>query len=196
MRWRRGASTADVVDVRGGGGGRRGGGALPAGGGLGLVGVLVFLAIQLLGGGGGGSGGFQIPAGFDGTTRAPSGQPIPPEQDPERDLKDFSVYVFNSVQSTWRRTFDQQGRSYEKAKLVLYRDGVDTGCGSATSAVGPFYCSADQHVYLDLSFQRELSDRLGANGDFAWAYVIAHEMGHHVQQQSGTSDQVSRQQRE
>jgi predicted metalloprotease len=190
MRWKRGASTADVIDVRGGGG-RRGGAALPVGGGLGVVGVILFLAIQVLGGGGG-AGGFQIPAGFDAATRAPAGEPIPPEQDPERDLKDFSVYVFNSVQSTWRRTFEQQGRTYDKAKLVLYRNGVDTGCGSATSAVGPFYCPADQHVYLDLSFERDMEQQLQAAGDFAWAYVIAHEVGHHVQKLLGTSDEVSR----
>jgi uncharacterized protein len=190
MRWKRGASTADVIDVRGGGR-RRGGAALPVGGGLGVVGVILFLAIQVLGGGGG-AGGFQIPAGFDAATRAPAGEPIPPEQDPERDLKDFSVYVFNSVQSTWRRTFEQQGRTYDKAKLVLYRNGVDTGCGSATSAVGPFYCPADQHVYLDLSFERDMEQQLQAAGDFAWAYVIAHEVGHHVQKLLGTSDEVSR----
>jgi uncharacterized protein len=190
MRWKRGASTADVIDVRGGGR-RRGGAALPVGGGLGVVGVILFLAIQVLGGGGG-AGEVQIPAGFDAATRAPAGEPIPPEQDPERDLKDFSVYVFNSVQSTWRRTFEQQGRTYDKAKLVLYRNGVDTGCGSATSAVGPFYCPADQHVYLDLSFERDMEQQLQAAGDFAWAYVIAHEVGHHVQKLLGTSDEVSR----
>ena len=89
MRWRRGASRNDVIDVRGGGGGRRGGAALPVGGGLGVVGVILFLAIQLLGGGG--AGGFNIPAGFDSGARAPSGEPIPPSQDPDRDLADFSV---------------------------------------------------------------------------------------------------------
>src|SRR5215210_7982246 len=120
MRWKRGASTEDVIDVRGGGGGRRGGAALPVGGGLGVVGVIVFLAIQLLGGGG--AGGFDIPAGFDASTRAPSGEPIPPGQDPEADVKDFTVYVFNSVQAPWARTFAEQGDRYEKAKVVLYRD--------------------------------------------------------------------------
>ena len=125
MRWRRGGSTADVIDVRGGGGGRRrGGAALPVGGGLGVMGVIVFIAIQLLGGG---AAAFDIPAGFDGSTRAPSGEPIPPGQDPEKDLKDFSVYVFNSTQAAWERTFSEQGKGYDRAKLVLYRDGVDTG---------------------------------------------------------------------
>ena len=189
MRWRRGGSDADVIDVRGGGGGgRRGGAALPVGGGVGVLGVIIFLAIQLLGGGG--AGGFQIPAGFDAATQAPGGEPIPAGQDPDRDLRDFSVYVFNDVQAMWRRTFEAQGTPYERAQLVLYRNGVNTGCGSASSAVGPFYCPADRRVYLDLSFYRDMERQLQAAGDFAWAYVIAHELGHHVQQQLGTSAEV------
>jgi uncharacterized protein len=188
MRWRRGGSDADVIDVRGGGGRRRGGAALPVGGGVGLVGVLIFLAIQLLGGGG--AGGFQIPAGFDAATQAPSGEPIPADQDPERDLRDFSKYVFNDAQATWARTFQAAGHPYERAKLVLYRGGVNTACGAASSAVGPFYCPADRYVYLDLSFFRDMERQLQAGGDFAWAYVIAHELGHHVQQQLGISAQV------
>jgi predicted metalloprotease len=191
MRWRRGGSTEDVIDVRGGGGGRgarRGGAALPVGGGVGLVGVLIFLAIQLLGGGSGGA--FEIPTGFDGATRAPSGSPIPADQDPEKDLKDFSVFVFNNAQAMWARTFEAQGQQYERAKLVLYRDGVQTACGSASSAVGPFYCPGDRYVYLDLSFYRDMARQLQASGDFAWAYVIAHELGHHVQRQLGTSAEV------
>jgi predicted metalloprotease len=190
MRWRRGGSTADVIDVRGGGG-RRGGVALPVGGGLGVVGVIVYLAIQLLAGGG--TGAFDVPAGFDGSTQAPDGRPIPAAQDPDRDLKEFSIYVFNSVQSTWEKTFKAQGRGYQHAKLVLYTQAVDTsGCGSASSAVGPFYCPGDQRVYLDLSFYRDMQQQLQASGDFAWAYVIAHEVGHHVQEQLGTSDEVGR----
>jgi len=180
-----------VIDVRGGGGGGRRGGALPVGGGLGVVGVIVFIAIQLLGGGGGAAG-FDIPAGFDNSARAPSGEPIPADQDPEKDLKDFSVYVFNSAQATWERTFSAQGQQYQRAKLVLYREGVDTACGSASSAVGPFYCPGDKYVYLDLSFYRDMESQLQASGDFAWAYVIAHEVGHHVQQQLGTSAEVDR----
>jgi predicted metalloprotease len=174
-----------VIDARGGGGRR---GALPvAGGGLGLVGVLVFLALQVLGGGG---ATFDVPTGFDPSVRAPSGEPIPASQDPERDLRDFSAYVFSNAQDRWQQTFAEQGREYRRAKLVLYRDAVDTGCGSASSAVGPFYCPADQRVYLDLSFYRDMEQRLGARGDFAWAYVIAHEVGHHVQKLLGISDRV------
>jgi predicted metalloprotease len=197
MRWRRGSSTKDVIDIRGGGGRRAGGRGvgLPVGGGLGLVGVLVFLALQVLGGGSGAA--FDVPAGFDPALEAPGGEAIPAGQDPDRDLKDFSIYVFNDAQATWAETFEAEGRSYDRAQLVLYTSGVDTeGCGSASSAVGPFYCPADRRVYLDLSFYRDMERQLGATGDFAWAYVIAHEVGHHVQQQLGTSDEVRTLQRD
>ena len=168
-----------------------------AGGGLGLVGVLVYLAIQVLGGGGGG-GGFAIDQPFEGVPSPGSGSdPIPAAQDPDRDLKDFSAYVFTDAQERWSAIFRQQGREYERAKLVLFRDAVSTGgCGSATSAVGPFYCPADQRVYLDLSFYGDMERQLGASGDFAWAYVIAHEVGHHVQRVLGTSAAVDRAQQE
>ena len=195
MRWRRLKRTPDVIDRRGArGGGRSGPGGLRVGGGLGLVGLLIFLAIQLLGGGGAGSA-FDVDNQFGGgvtTTGDPGSAEIPPGQDPERDLKDFSAYVFTNAQRTWERMFEGTGEPYRRAKLVLYRDGVATGCGSASSAVGPFYCPADQNVYLDLGFYDDMAQRLGAQGDFAWAYVIAHEVGHHVQKQLGTSDEVRR----
>jgi predicted metalloprotease len=148
--------------------------------------VIIFVAFQLLGGG----QAFSVPTGFDDGTTAPDGGAIPASQDPDRDLRDFSAYVFNNVQDTWQQTFKKQNRPYHRAELVLYTGGVDTGCGSATSAVGPFYCSADQRVYLDLSFYRDMQQQLEASGDFAWAYVIAHEVGHHVQKELGTSDKV------
>jgi predicted metalloprotease len=195
MKWKRVGGGGDVIDTRGRSGGGLPGGRVALPGGLGVVGVIVYLAITLLGGGGSG-GAFDVPGAFDTGARAPTASPIPPSQDPERDLKDFSVYVFTDVQKFWETTFQRQGKAYDHAKLVLYRGGVNTGgCGSASSAVGPFYCPGDQRVYLDLSFEREMGDRLGAKGDFAWAYVIAHEMGHHVQQQVGTSEQVSQEQR-
>jgi predicted metalloprotease len=194
VRWRREKDTSDVIDQRaaGRGGGRMGfplPGGLRTGGGLGVAGIIIFLLITLIGGGG---SGFSVDNQFGDAVRAPGQSEIPPEQDPERDLKDFSVYVFNDAQRTWGDTFERQGTPYERAKLVLYRGGVSTGCGSASSAVGPFYCPADQRVYLDLSFYGDMSQQLGAQGDFAWAYVIAHEVGHHVQQQLGTSDEVRR----
>ena len=191
MKWKRGTKTPDVIDARGRSG-RGMGGGLPMGkgaGGLGLVGVLVFLAIQLLGGGSG--AGFEIPNAFP-ETQAPggSGGGIPAAQDPERELKEFTAYVFTNAQTFWEETFERADRPYQRAKLVLFRQGVNTGCGAASSAVGPFYCPADQRVYIDLSFYDDLSKQLGAPGDFAWAYVIAHEMGHHVQKVVGTSDEV------
>jgi predicted metalloprotease len=189
VRWRR-VDSPDVIDQRAGGGGFPGGGRVAIPSGLGITGLLIFIAIQLLSGGG---SSFNVDDPFGGSTEAPgiqSPRGIPASQDPERDLKDFSVYVFERTQRTWQRTFQDQGQPYQHAKLVLYRGGVNTGCGSASSAVGPFYCPADQRVYLDLSFYNQMADQLQASGDFAWAYVIAHEMGHHVQQQLGTSDQV------
>src|SRR3954453_2788778 len=181
MRWKRVDST-DVIDQRAGGG-FPGGGRVAIPGGLGITGILLYLAISLLGGGGGSASGVDDP--FGGSTQAPGVQSprgIPASQDPERDLKDFSVYVFERTQQVWQKTFADQGKPYEHAKLVLYRGGVNTACGSASSAVGPFYCPGDQRVYLDLSFYSDMTRQPGAKGgDFAWAYVIAHEMGHHVQ---------------
>jgi len=179
-----------VIDRRGAGGGRGVGLPVAGVGGLGGIGVIVFLLIQLIGGGG--AAGFSVDDPFGAGLNSPDYAEIPPEQDPDRDLKDFSAYVFDNVQRTWEDTFRRSGEPYQHAKLVLYSGGVSTGCGNASSAVGPFYCPADQRVYLDLSFYREMQNQLGANGDFAWAYVIAHEVGHHVQRLLGTSDEVHR----
>jgi uncharacterized protein len=195
MRWRR-VRNPDVIDRRG----ARGGAGFPVGrggavgGGLGLVGVIVVLALQLLGGNG---AAFDVDTGLGGGGSGP-GQPapIPASEDPERDLKDFSAYVFTDAQKMWEQRFKSAGQPYEHARLVLYRDGVQTACGSASSAVGPFYCPADQVVYLDLSFYQDMQSQLQAGGDFAWAYVIAHAVGHHVQQQLGTSEDVRRLQQE
>ena len=163
------------------------------GGGLGLVGVLIVLALQVLGGSG---SAFDVDTGLGGGPAQAQPEPIPPSEDPERDLKDFSAYVFTDAQKTWQEVFGRDGQPYERARLILYRDGVNTACGSASSAVGPFYCPRDQMVYLDLGFYGDLQNRLRAGGDFAWAYVIAHEVGHHVQQQLGTSEEVRSLQRD
>jgi predicted metalloprotease len=195
MRWRRVDST-DVIDQRAGGSSLPGGGRVAIPGGLGITGILIFLAFQLLSGGG---SSFAVDDPFGAGTQAPGASAprgIPAAQDPDRDLKDFSVYVFERTQQVWQKILTDQGKPYEHAKLVLYRGGVQTGCGSASSAVGPFYCPPDQRVYLDLSFYGEMQNQLHASGDFAWAYVIAHEMGHHVQKQLGTSDRVSQLQRD
>jgi predicted metalloprotease len=192
VRWTRGAGGDDVIDQRG-----RSGRGVAVGGGTGIVGIIITLIVILSGGGGDGSGGFGIPGlpGALGDQQVPAAGPgdaIPASQDPDRDLKDFSAYVFTDAQRFWASTFGRGGQDYGKAKLVLYRDAVQSGCGGATSAVGPFYCPADRRVYLDLGFYRQMTSELRAPGDFAWAYVIAHEMGHHVQQELGTDDEVRR----
>jgi predicted metalloprotease len=197
MKWRR-VRSRNVIDVRGAGGGRRGlpmpGGKAGIGGGAGLVVVLVVVALQVLGGGGSGFDIGQVLAPGAQAPGAGDPQPIPPGQDPQRDLKDFSTYVFEDSQEVWQRSLRSGGEGYDNAQLVLYSGAVSTGgCGGATSAVGPFYCPADGRVYLDLTFYDDMRRQLGASGDFAWAYVIAHEMGHHVQNQLGTADEVRQQ---
>src|SRR5262249_32957941 len=114
--------------------------------------------------------------------RAPS-----PEQDT---LKDFVSVVLADTEDTWREIFRRMNREYRDPPLVLFTDVVRSACGTAQSAAGPFYCPADQKVYLDLGVSRELRDRFKAPGEFAQAYVIAHEVGHHVQNQLGISDKV------
>jgi hypothetical protein len=188
MRWKR-TRSRDVIDRRGARTGGRGVGLPIAGaGGLGGIGLVVFLLIQLIGGGG--AAGYGIDDPFGAAVNSPEYAEIPPEQDPDRDLKDFSAYVFDNAQRSWEETFERSGERYQRAKLVLFSGAVSTGCGNASSAVGPFYCPADQRVYLDLSFYREMDRQLGAEGDFAWAYVIAHEVGHHVQTLLGISQEV------
>lgn len=173
-----------------------------AGGGAGLIGVIVVLLITVLGGGGGGgSSPFNIPGSgsLDNATSAGGSevtQTIPSDRDPDKDLRDFSAFVVSDVQDAWSQIFADAGQQYRRAQLVLFRQGVNTGCGSATSAVGPFYCPADEKVYIDLSFYSAMRNQLGASGDFAWAYVIAHELGHHVQTLLGTSSQVSQAQQQ
>jgi predicted metalloprotease len=102
----------------------------------------------------------------------------------------FVSTVLADTEDTWRKIFRQQGGAYKDPKLILFENGVSSACGMASSAVGPFYCPGDQQLYLDLAFFRDLSQRHGAPGDFAQAYVIAHEVGHHVQTLLGISDKV------
>jgi uncharacterized protein len=167
-----------------GGGGGRGGFPVPMGrGGLPILLLLVVLSVigggSLLGGGGGGSS--------DTAVERPTGGPGGTE-----DPADFISFVHHDAQQFWQR---ELGRDYQPAELVLFTDATQTqGCGSASSAVGPFYCPADMTVRMDLSFFDELDRRLGASGDFAQAYVVAHEMGHHVQNLLGTSSRVRQEQ--
>jgi uncharacterized protein len=178
MRWRRGARSKNVLDQRGQ---SPSGFGIPAVAKGGIPAVLVLVLALLLGGRVLGGGGIDVP-----DINLPQANPpgVPPGAtgpDPDGDLVAFVSFVLDDAQTTWRKLFAQSGKSYRDAELVLISDAVDTGCGSATSDVGPFYCPADQRVYLDLGFFRELRDRFGAPGDFAQAYVVAHELGHHVQ---------------
>ena len=126
--------------------------------------------------------------------QAPNGAPAQPGEKDE--LSQFVSVVLADTEDVWDEQFRQIGRRYEKPTLVLFRDSVQSACGFQQSATGPFYCPPDQKVYIDLSFYHELKNRLGAPGDFAQAYVIAHEVGHHVQNLLGISDEIHRQQQE
>ena len=112
------------------------------------------------------------------------------ETEEDRALMQFSSTIFAGTEDVWTALFKQMGKTYVPPKLVVFNGAVSSGCGNATSSTGPFYCSADQCVYLDLSFFKEMKSQFGTSGDFAWAYVIAHEVGHHVQNQLGTLRQV------
>lgn len=106
----------------------------------------------------------------------------------EEELAEFSRKILAGTEDVWTRLFEEQGLEYEAPTLVLYTDAVTSGCGNASASMGPFYCSADEKLYIDLSFFSEMRQTLGADGDFAYAYVIAHEVGHHVQHLLGTLD--------
>ena len=207
MKWRRGKRGPDVIDRRSAGGGRAGGiGGFPIplpGGRIGRGGigsVLVLLVVYLLFIRGGGTEGFDIPGDTEAFPQVPATgtgeRSIPQGPDPERKELDFVSFVFNDAQGFWGEQFGAAGKPYEKAKLVVYRSATDTGCGPGNSAVGPFYCPLDKRVYLDLGFFDELNSRFQAPGDFAQAYVIAHELGHHVQQELGIEQEVRRRSRE
>jgi uncharacterized protein len=199
MRWRRtGTDDSGLEDRRGQspqGGMQFPGGAMGKGaGGLGIVGVIVVLLFAFLGGGSGDTG-FGIPTPNLPAQPAATGNDVADGPDPDANLKAFVAFVVHDVQTSWAKAFTAAGRQYQPTVLVLFTGGVNTGCGSASSAVGPFYCPADLKVYLDLGFFRELRDRFGAPGDFAQAYVIAHEFGHHVQNLLGISAEVTQEQR-
>jgi uncharacterized protein len=194
VRWRRGAGQGQIEDRRGA---RRGGMALPVGGGLGGIGVVVTLLILFLGGGGGSGLPVDVGPSLDPFNQVPAaGEPLDPSADPDRDLRDFVAFVMEDVQDSWARAFAEADQRYEQTTLVLFTQATSSGCGSASAATGPFYCPSDRKVYLDLMFFRELGSRFGAPGDFAQAYVIAHEVGHHVQTLLGISEDVRRAQQE
>ena len=108
----------------------------------------------------------------------------------EQELYEFSAQILAGTEDVWTELFERMGKRYIPPKMVIYKDAVQSGCGNATSSTGPFYCSADQTVYIDLSFFMNMKRQIGADGDFAYAYVIAHEVGHHVQYLLGDLDRI------
>lgn len=178
---------SDVEDRRGGGGGF----SFGRGPQVGCGGAVILLILSLL-------TGRNFFALFDGSGSAPAVQQqpgptstAPVEQSPaEKEASEFSGFVMNDAQNTWTTIFQREGVAYQRTKIVLFRDITQTSCGTGQAASGPFYCPADGKVYLDLGFFDELHRRFGAAGDFARAYVIAHEVGHHVQNLLGTSDRA------
>ncbi|MEM7480501.1 MAG: neutral zinc metallopeptidase [Acidobacteriota bacterium] len=189
MRWRGQRQSRNVEDRRGMRGGR--GVSLGRGGaGIGCGGLVILLLLAYLTGTNplelldatGGSG--QVIPQARTVETGPAGGP------PQDELGQFASTVLASTEDTWVRVFDRMGRRYELPRMVLFSGSVASACGFASSAVGPFYCPADSKIYLDLSFFDQLARRFGAPGDFAQAYVIAHEVGHHVQNQLGISSRV------
>ncbi len=193
MRWEGQKESSNVEDRRGRGGFRPGGGIRTGGIGIGtlviallgawLFGVNPLTVIEMLGGGGG-------PVAIEQPQRsapAPGGSQGAPGTDQERS---FVAVVLGSTEEVWSQLFAASGSRYPAPRLVLYDGVTPTGCGTGSASAGPFYCPADQRVYIDLSFNRTLRDKLGAAGEAAQAYVIAHEVGHHIQNITGVMDKV------
>jgi predicted metalloprotease len=185
MRWQGRRQSGNVDDRRGSTGKR-----LAVGGGLGTI---VLVVITLLMGGDLGDV-LRLVTGGDGsanTSTAPARTPTA-EEDAQAQ---FVKVVLADTEDVWNKLFQEQGAQYQEPTLVLFTDAVQSACGSASAATGPFYCPGDQQVYIDLSFQQTLSQRLGAGGDFAMAYVVAHEVGHHIQNLMGITNKVHSQRR-
>ena len=177
MLWQGQRESENVEDERGSGGGGR----LVVGGGIGTV---ILVVVYLLLGG-------NPQALFESQQQAQISQPGQIDsQGPRDEASKFVAVVLADTEDAWHEIFRQMGRHYEEPKLVLFTDQTRSGCGFASGATGPFYCPEDRRVYVDLGFYRILQERLGAGGDFAEAYVIAHEVGHHVQNLLGITDRL------
>lgn len=189
MQWQGRKGSSNVQDVRGSGGGSGRGPMMVGGGGIGCLGIIILIVFTLLGGNpgdilGGGENNDtqtqqQLQTNEDGTTQTD-------------DRAQFASVVLKDTEDVWHKLFSEEGLTYHEPKLVLFSDRVNSGCGNATASMGPFYCPGDNKLYIDLSFMDELDKRFNAPGDFAMAYVIAHEVGHHVQSELGTADKVNR----
>jgi len=187
-------------DRRGGGGlGGFGGGGLAMGGGVGVVGLIIYLVYSVLGGGAGtgGTSGLQVPVNGGQVGSGASGESA--EQLSQRcnssgALQKYTdcrlIKVYNVADTVWSQEFARRGAPYQKPRLVFFNGGTQTGCGGASSSTGPFYCPADQELYFDLDFLQQLQDQFGAQGQFAQAYIVAHEYGHHLQTLLGTEPKV------
>ncbi len=180
MKWRGRRGSANVEDRRGSGGGK----GLAVGGGLG--GIVLILIVTFLGGDPGilldGMGG-------NGSGSSSTGEPYQATEQ-EEELADFVSVVLADTEEVWTEVFAEEGMQYEEPTLVLFTDSVQSACGTAGASVGPFYCPADYKLYIDLDFYGELQRQFNAPGDFAMAYVIAHEVGHHVQNLLGVMQEV------
>lgn len=187
MRWEGNRQSSNVEDMRAGGGG----GGFGIGGGAIGIGTIV---IALIGGAVLGVNPLTLLSILTGSGGpAPQVQQGPAPTPPANDqMAKFVSTVLADTEDVWKQQFAQGGANYVEPKLVLFRGAVRTACGAGQAAMGPFYCPADQKVYIDLSFYETMKSRMGAPGDFAQAYVIAHEVGHHVQHQLGITEQVQR----
>jgi predicted metalloprotease len=184
MRWSDGRRSDNVED-------RRGMGAPAMAGGVGLVGILLAIAVALLGG-----DPFVVLQQFSQVNSAPAPMSRPAPKPPANDqLADFVSVVLADTEDTWKKEFQENGGTYRAPRLVIFDGVVASACGQAAGAMGPFYCPNDEKVYIDLSFYRQLRQQMGAPGDFAQAYVIAHEIGHHVQHLLGIDQKVQQMQR-
>jgi predicted metalloprotease len=198
MKWRGRGGAGRIEDRRGTGGGSLGGG-LPipmgkvGGGGIGtILLVLLFLFISSRGGG----GGLGVDPGTGQFAPAPGASSTDLDKPPADDPAKFIDFVAGDVDATWKKIFAESGKTYEQPVIVLYDNGVQSACGNTPSTVGPFYCPRDHKVYLDLTFMEQLQQKLNAPGDFAQAYIVAHEIGHHVQNLLGVMEDVSREEQE
>lgn len=172
--------SSNVSDRRGGGGGKK----LGAG-----IGAVIIAAIIAWISGGNPLDVLLSNAGSFTSGESQTAQNYTPSEE-EEELARFSRQILAGTEDVWTKIFAQMGKEYEPPTLVLYTDAVRSACGDASASVGPFYCSADEKLYIDLSFFRDMRKTLGADGDFAYAYVIAHEVGHHVQHLLGTLDEA------
>ncbi|NTV80673.1 MAG: zinc metallopeptidase [Candidatus Aminicenantes bacterium] len=179
MRWQ-GRRKSDNVEDRRGTGGR----GFKIGGGVGGLGIVIAILYFLLGGN---PGDITQSLQVDQPYAAGAGEPL---SEKDREMGDFVSVVLADIEDVWRARFREMGETYVEPKLVLFSGQVDSACGFAGASSGPFYCPGDSKVYIDLSFFEDMQRKLGAPGDFALAYVIAHEVGHHVQNLLGISDQV------